>query len=318
MEPTSEQHPKKISTVLVPTDFSDESHKALRYGAALVRKLDSNLHVVHVSEIDFAVPGPALLGTNPLTSDTEEAQELKQQLEAAIGASLPVTFHGRTGRAFDQIVRFAREIEADLIVMSTHGRTALKRLFLGSTAERVVQHSSSPVLVVRRGEGQLVEDGQPLPIEKILVPTDFSAASREALTYARDFGRPFGARLVLFHTFHIPDFITTDRVGIHNLRPTAETGRAAAAEQMREFVAGFDFGGVDFATEITMGGAAEEICRYAERQDIDLIITSTHGRTGFMHVLIGSVAEHVVRYAHLPVLVVPGSVKHAVAAQPAG
>jgi nucleotide-binding universal stress UspA family protein len=317
MQPPSEQHPKKIASVLVPTDFSDESHKALRYGAALVRKLRANLHVVHVSETDYALPGPALPGTNPLTSETEEARSLKQKLESAIGESLPVTFHGRTGRAFDQIVRLAREMEAGLIVMSTHGRTGLKRMFLGSNAERVVQHSSSPVLVVRRSGEQLVQEGQPLRIEKILVPTDFSASSRETLNFAREFGRSFGARLVLFHAFHVPEVTTSDRVGLHNVPPTPETARLAAEEQMRQFAVGFDSGGVDFATVITMGKATDEICRYAEQQRIDLIITSTHGRTGLMHVLIGSVAEHVVRHAHSPVLVMPGSVKQAVAPQSA-
>ncbi len=66
-----------------------------------------------------------------------------------------------------------------------------------------------------------------------------------------------------------------------------------------------------------MGRPAEEICGYAEQHKIDLIITSTHGRTGFMHVLIGSVAEHIVRFAHSFVLVVPGALKHGNPAPPA-
>lgn len=294
-----------IATVLVPTDFSAESLKALRYAAALVGKFGAKLHVVHVSEIDFAAPGPALLGKDPLISDTEVARKLKGQIEAEIDKSISPTFHGRTGRAFDQICRFAREIEADLVVMSTHGRTGLKRLFLGSNAERVVQHCGSPVLVVRQHEREFVADGR-LQLQTILVPTDFSGSSRDALDYAVEFGRQFGARLVLFHSFSVPEFITTDPYGPHNMHPTPEQARAAADDQMREFVKGFDFGGVDFETQITMGRAADEICDYAAKQKIDLVITSTHGRTGFMHVLIGSVAEHVVRHAHSPVLVVPG------------
>jgi nucleotide-binding universal stress UspA family protein len=74
---------------------------------------------------------------------------------------------------------------------------------------------------------------------------------------------------------------------------------------MREFVKGRDFGGVDWESQITIDLAADEICGYAEKQKIDLIITSTHGRTGLMHVLIGSVAEHVVRHGRSPVLVLP-------------
>jgi nucleotide-binding universal stress UspA family protein len=291
-----------IATVLVPTDFSAESLKALPYAAGLVEKFGAKLHVVHVSEVDFAVPGPAQPGKNFQLSDTE----VKEQLEAMTGGPVAATVHGRTGRAFDQICRFAREIEADIVVMSTHGRTGLKRLFLGSNAERVVQHSSSPVMVVRQGERESVAEGQPLQIRTILVPTDFSGSSRDALDYAVEFGRRFGARLVLFHSFVVPEFVTTDPYGSHNMHPTPEQARSAADDQMREFVKGIDFGGVDLETQITMGRAADEICDYAEEHQIDLIITSTHGRTGLMHVLIGSVAEHVVRHAHSPVLVLPG------------
>src|SRR5688572_930416 len=143
--PASANAQERIATVLVPTDFSEESFKALRYGAALARKAGAAFHVVHVAEIDFAPPGAALPGRNPLADKDEEARALRQQIQEVIGPGIAPTFHGRTGRAFDQIVRFARELEADVIVMSTHGRTGLKRLVLGSNAERVVQHSSCPV-----------------------------------------------------------------------------------------------------------------------------------------------------------------------------
>ena len=317
MEQKAAAHLSRLATVLVPTDFSAESFKALRYGAALARKFGAKLHVVHVSEIDFAAPGPALPGRDPLLSDTEIARALKQQFETAPGGAIAAIFHGRTGRAFDQICRFAREIEADLIVMSTHGRTGLKRIFLGSNAERVVQHSSLPVLVVRQSEQEFIADGQSLQIQKILVPTDFSTSSMEALDYAVAFGRDFGARLVLLHSVSIPEFISADPDGPHHLGPTIEETRVAAEGQMREFVQGIDFDQVPFETQITMGRPTEMICGYAEKKEIDLIITSTHGRTGFMHVLIGSVAEHLVRYAHSPVLVVPGSIKQRNASPPA-
>lgn len=291
-----------LTTILVPTDFSPESLTALGYAAALVKKSGGKLHVVHVSEVDFAAPGPALPGRPFQLSDTQ----VRERLETMTGGPIAATVHGRTGRAFDQICRLAREIEADLIVMSTHRRTGLRRLFLGSNAERVVQHSGSPVLVVRASKRELVAAGEPLQVQTILVPTDFSASSMDALGYAVEFGRQFGARLVLFHSFTVPEFVAADPYGPQDVHPTPEETRSAAEDQMREFVKGVDFGGVGFDTQIIMGRAAEEICDYAEKQKVDLIITSTHGRTGLMHVLIGSVAEHVVRYAPSPVLVVPG------------
>ena len=72
----------------MPTDFSPESLKALQYAAAVARKFRAQLHIVHVSEIDYAIPGPALIGADPFTSDTEEAQQLKQQLTAEVGEAI--------------------------------------------------------------------------------------------------------------------------------------------------------------------------------------------------------------------------------------
>ena len=300
-----------ITNVLVPTDFSDEAHKALNYAGALVRRLDAHLHVVNVTESALATPSPARAETNPLLADNEEARALEQQLEAVIGESVAVTFHGRTGRAFDQIVRCAHEIAADLIIIATHGRTGLKRLFLGSTAERVVQYSLSPVLVVRRGEEEVSAEKHPVAIESILVAVDFSSSSAEAVRYAIDFARAFGARLVLFHSLKVPQVIESDPVVRADLPPAWETARAAAEDQMRRFAKMFNFKEVAFETQIMLGGTAEDICDYAFERKSDLIIMSTHGWTGFMHVLIGSVAERVVRYARTPVLVVPGGMRRA-------
>lgn len=302
-------HTGQIATVLVPIDFSAPSIEALHYAAALVTKVGAQLHVVHVSETDFSAPGPSSPDGDPTASDAEIARLLKQRLEAAGCESLAAIFHGRTGRAFDQICRLAREIKVDLIVMSTHGRTGLKRLFLGSNAERVVQHSSSPVLVVRQGDRERVDDGRKLRIQTILVPTDFSASSKEGLSYAVELAGHFGARVILFHSFTIPEILAADPYAAGYVQVSPEEPRTEAEEQMQEFVKQIDFRGVPFETEMAMGHPAEEICGYAEQQKVDLIVTSTHGRTGLMHVLIGSVAEHIVRYAHTPVLVVPGSIK---------
>ncbi len=183
--------------------------------------------------------------------------------------------------------------------------TGFKRLFLGSNAERVVQHSSVPVLVVRQNEPAGRADAEQLQIKTILVPIDFSESSREGLNYAVELARQFGARLVLLHSFNIPELITTDHNATYTQRPSPDEARTAAEDQMREYLNGVAFDGVAFETQITTGRPPEEICDYAETKSIDLIVTSTHGRTGFMHVLIGSTAEHIVRYARSSVLVVP-------------
>lgn len=295
-----------LRTLVVPTDFSGPSFKALRYAAALVRLSGAALHVVHVAEIDFGVPGEALPDRNPLVDDTQEAQALQEQLREFAGPNVVPTFHGRTGRAFDQIVQFARELEADLIVMSTLGQRGFKRLLFGSNTERVVQHSSCPVLVVRANQPDARAKNE-VRLRTILVPIDFSVSSDNALRTAVAFAHQFDARLVLFHSVVGPVIPAAAGYTVPTLDVAIERSRSAVEKQLRALVETTNFGSVAHEIQITTGFPGEAICSYADRRGADLIIISRRGRTGLMHVLIGSVAEHVVWYALAPVLLVPAA-----------
>ncbi|MEP6809250.1 MAG: universal stress protein [Chthoniobacterales bacterium] len=306
--PSRHRGSAKITTVLVPCDLSERSIEAAHYAGGLAKKFGATVHFIHVSEIDHVPPDIALIPSDPVAWEEEGARALKERFKRTSRGTVSANFHERLGRPSDQICRLSEEIGADLVVMSTSDGNGLKRLFLGSNAERVVQHSSVPVIVVRSDEGQVIDHTQ-LRIQTILVPTDFSTASVEGLNYAISFAREFGARLVVFHAFSTQDFVTPNPYGLYNVRPTPEEAHSATEVLMRDFVTRCDFAGVEFETHITTSEAAEGICDYAEEIKADLIITSTHGRTGFLHVLIGSVAEDVVRYARSPVLVVPGSLK---------
>ena len=218
--------------------------------------------------------------------------------------------HVRTGTpVFDVICRLAAEISADLIVTPTHGHTGLKHVFLGSTAERVVQHAPCPVLVARkRGKkpSRVASKGKASgSIDTILVPVDFSQPSFQALEYSIEFAERVAAKLIVFHAVDLGYAFTADGYGMCDLSILIEGARKGAEHQMREFVRLAKFRGVKFETVVKDGTPVSEICAVAEQRDVDLITTATHGRTGFKHLLMGSVAEQVVRHAHRPVLVVP-------------
>jgi nucleotide-binding universal stress UspA family protein len=208
------------------------------------------------------------------------------------------------GPPFDEICRFAQEIPVDLIVMPTHGRTGLKHVFLGSTAERIVQHSSCPVLVTR-GNAVQSNNGSPFKIKTILVPVDFSSCSREGLRYAIGFANECGARIILLHATYLGYIYSSEGTAIYDIPGLQKAARKNAERQMRQFVKAVRFGGVKFETVFTEGSPVLDICAFAKDHDVDLIVTSTHGLTGFKHVLIGSIAEQVVRHASCSVLVVP-------------
>ena len=210
------------------------------------------------------------------------------------------------GLAYEEICAAARRLNADLIVVATHGYTGYKRTFLGSTAERIVQHSACPVLVVRQNLahwngsiGRRTRTG--FHLARILVPTDFSECSRIAFTHASGLARDFKAELRLLHVINPHTYPFGDKYTALDQSRLMGEAADAAQKQMRSMVARSN---LRYSARVIHGPPATEICN-AANHDVDLIVISTHGRTGLGHLLIGSVAEHVVRYAHCPVLVIP-------------
>ena len=302
-----------FSNILVPTDFSPISLKALEYACTLGTAFGAILHLLHVN--DIAVEAPTLAALSPPSRELK-AKLLHRLDSIAAEISAPtrgLRRHVRSGKAFNEVCEAARDLSADLIVTATHGYSGLKRILLGSTTERIVQHSFCPVLVVREHQREFVSsrsrerahNRRRICLDRILVPTDFSEHSRHALSYALAFAKHFGAEVILLNAIYPhyyasnPDYFSSDYGSLLD-----EAHRAAKAE-MAKLLQATSFDGVSFKTRIEEGHPVQTILDVAKEWDADLIVTSTHGRTGLEHVLIGSTAEQVVRYATCPVLVVP-------------
>jgi nucleotide-binding universal stress UspA family protein len=291
-----------IQNILVPIDFSRSSIEALRAANTLARQFSAAIHLGHVYLFGFpsdwiAVPA-ALPDWAPSVDENPESRLKAKLREVAQSFGVAETHcHLRNGTPlFDQICRLARDIHADLIVTATHGYKGIKHLLLGSTAERLVQHAPCPVFVCR---------GIARKIGKVLVPVDFSSCSLGALNYAIGFANSAGAKIIVFHALDLSYAHTADGYVMYDCTALTIAAQKEAERQMREFITVVKFGGVKFGTAIRVGMPVDEICGFAADEDVDLIITATHGRTGFKHVLIGSVAENVVRHADRAVLVVP-------------
>jgi nucleotide-binding universal stress UspA family protein len=143
-----------ILRILVPVDFSASSRKALRYAISFARQFDSEITLLHVRPLPYY---PADLGGFPTTIPADEPSTRRIQARLDADADLiPSELRGqkllRVGSAYDEICNAARELNAELIIISTHGHSGLKHVVLGSTAERVVRHAPCPVLVVREHE----------------------------------------------------------------------------------------------------------------------------------------------------------------------
>ncbi len=308
----SPQVPVRIKTILVPLDFSRPAMQALSYAVSLATEFGATIHLVHVNAADeaCAVPGAGHLMHECAESVTFLQERLSEVQRKHVPSFWPENCHVRTGQAYQEICGLARELEADVIVLATRGHTGLKRIVLGSTAERVVRFAPCPVLVVRQRKRKgpaapgLVTSSRELAIRKILVPVDFSQCGMAGAIYAALLAKTFNAKLCLFHALQPLAPMVMDRISA-NLSGRDETNLANARVDMEAFTKLDFLRGVKCEIEIRTGYPVDEICESASRPDIDLVVTSTHGRTGLNRMLLGSVAEHIVRYAEGPVLVVP-------------
>jgi universal stress protein A len=303
----------QVKSALVPLDFSRASLKAIEYALPLTKLFGANLHFVHAFDYDYPL---STFSAMPLVmSETEIAHGAKRRLQdiaKKYRADLPsANLHVVKGRAYHAICELAQKLETDLIITTTHGHTGLKHVFLGSTAERIVQHAPCAVLVVREHEREFLRSNgrrgskSTIALKKILVPVDFSDCSMGGLKSAVRFAQVWGAQLVIYNCVPLQTFAAYGEYGGRDLTALSNYAQDAAKEEMEEVVSKLRSQGIIAEGVIELGVPAQEICDYARTHDVDLIITSTHGSTGLTHVLLGSTAEHVVRYAHCPVLITP-------------
>jgi universal stress protein A len=157
-----------------------------------------------------------------------------------------------------------------------------------------------------RGDESLLERGtrsaSPFTIQRVLVPVDFSECAQKALEYAIPFAKQFNAQLVLLHV--VPANYPIGEFGMIDVAFMEKELRATAEKQLAALVSNRIPKGVVSQSHVRVGRPVSEIVHIARQEQVDLIVLSTHGHTGFKHVLLGSVTENVVRYAPCPVLVV--------------
>ncbi|HXT12607.1 MAG TPA: universal stress protein [Candidatus Angelobacter sp.] len=298
----------QLSQILVPVDFSKASRQAVKYAVALAETFDAGLHLLSVVEPVLFMSGLERMPI-ALPSDAEMVSSAQHDLEELARQEIPATMTAtltvKKGKPPQVIIRAAAKLGVDLIVIPTHGRTGLKRVLLGSTAEQVIRHGPCPVLTLRRrvlARSKHYADGVPTRIKRILVPVDFSTPSLRSLHYAISFAQIVKARLVLLHV--VPESIGGSHHVISQLKRFKDQAINRARISLVQLAKQEFVGQVPATVNVTSGVPFDEINRAAEASACDTIIIATHGRTGFKRALMGSTAENVVRYARCPVLVV--------------
>jgi nucleotide-binding universal stress UspA family protein len=282
--------------ILCPIDFSPGSQQAMRVAVRLASEADAELvlvHAWHVPPMAFAeeyVYSPVLI--QELRDGAEAALETATREATALGAKR-LASKLVTGMPRHAIVEVLEHEPAfDLVVMGTHGRSGLARFLLGSVAEGVVRHAPCSVLAVR-------PDGEPRPFTRVLCPVDFSGSSEHAAELAAALVQPGSARITLLHVIDPPAVYSRGQRMLDLVRDLDRY----SAEHLDRWAAQLA-ARVPVAKLSRVGHPGAEILKVLEEEPaFDLIVLGSHGRIGLERVLLGSVAEKVVRHASCPVLV---------------
>ncbi len=289
-------------TILAATDFSPTADKAAAVARDLCRRFDADLSMLHVVVIldDVDLEKEDRRHLDELMASTGETRRAAMENDAESRTGIEITSHLVRGiTPGETIVESASTFGCDLIVMGTHGRRGLSHLLLGSVAERVVRTSKVPVLTVR-SDAAINPDG----VRRILVPHDFSTASTAAIEIAVGWARVLEAEITLLHVVEpvvYPEFYSVD------LLPDDLMGRltARSEEALRKAAAQFS-GAVPIHTAVAVGRASDSITAYVDPEKFDLVVMATRGLSGLEHMLLGSVAESVLRRSRVPMLTIPG------------
>jgi universal stress protein E len=264
--------PFRIRSILVASDLSDRARDVVRTAGAFAALTEAELHVVYAAEGTVTTEAS---GRDPAA---EAAGRLREQLRQALPRDAKVTsLRVDPGRAHEVILRRAREVHADLIVVGPHRERLEARQVLGTTADRIVRTSDQPCLIVHRPVS--------LPLRRVLVPSDLSDAARGALDLA----------LIWAAALRLParDGEETRVDVLHVLPELSVRTEAERALQDQVTAAGERTGCAALLTvnELVVAGdaAADQILRRAGEVRADLLVLGTHGESALSRALIGSV-----------------------------
>jgi nucleotide-binding universal stress UspA family protein len=288
-----------LQNVLFATDFSPCSNAALPYATSFARRHNATLHAVHVrlTDADLLFMSPDNW-PGALEDEDKQVRGNIEQLETQL-RGLPHDVLTPKGKVADALARIVAEKKIDLLVLGTHGRTGVRKLFAGSVAEEVFRSSSCAVLTV--GPKVSSEPSGQIQFRHILFATDFSEDSLAALPLAISLAEEDEARLSILHVIDQP------AAGIMHL----EDVRRSLKARLQELVKPEDYPwcraecSVEFSRQFAP--PAERILEIAQDRAVDLIVVGvrrTHGTGTTVTHLTPTTAQHIVAHAECPVLTV--------------
>lgn len=300
-----------LRSLLVPLDGSDLSEWSLPLATKVARATGAQLHLARVHE---RYEPEHLIGNSSFQWEgldleeydgrhrIHESEYLTTVTERLDGDGVVVDARLLDGDPAERLAGYADEVHSDLIVITSHGRSGLRRAWLGSVTDAIIRTTHRPLLILHPGEKRALEAGN-LEIRHIVVPLDGSTASEAVLGPARDLARAAGAQITLLHVISDPAVFGPRIMTFRPDRVGAELDRVLSyledlAEELRD-------AGVDTTVYANKGNRpASAIAHMARELDADVIALATHGYGGMKRTVLGSVTDKLLRTTHVPLLVV--------------
>jgi nucleotide-binding universal stress UspA family protein len=298
----------RMARILCPIDFSEFSRHALDHAVGLAKWYGSTVSMLFVHRLPTpaVAAGPVVVPEAfvPMQLTGTEREQILQRMEElasadrAAGATVDTIIVEGLNVA-ETIVDQADQLDVDLIVLGTHGRSGFRRLVLGSVAEKVLRTAARPVMIVAPRAPDAVPR-EPLSMREIVCPVDFSPSAARALEYATSFAGQTKARVTVVHVVQLlpelAEIPPPDFAGYHQM--LLENARRHMADLLTPAVRS----ACEIEELILTGTAYREILRLASERHADLIVMGVQGRGPIDLAFFGSTAQHVVRQATCPVV----------------
>ena len=290
--------------ILVPLDGSDLAEIALPYAEELAGALGCDITLIHVSEsADEKYENMHQLYIERIVEATiEDAEKFRKNKRAK---KIKVSSVHLTGHVAEQIVDYADKENIGLIVMTTHGRSGIRRWILGNVAAKVVRATDRPIALIRAKDTP--PEARTERINKILVPLDGSKASEVVFPHVSELASRLKAEVVLFQVV-APSYFVYAIPGEAVLQPHSPEDLQNMIENSKLYLdkvgAEFRDKGIETTSEVGIGGPAEEIIRIADEIQVDMVAMSTHGHSSISLWAFGSNADKVLHAGDTPVLLV--------------
>lgn len=295
------------SLIIVPLDGSSFAEIALPTAFTIARAWNAEIELVTVhepvsmSDVDH---GYNLWENRSMEWAEEYMAQVVARIKDEVGLDvLSALTVGSAPEALENHVRFR---EADLVVMTSHGRGPLSRIWLGSVTDRFIRSTSTPVLLVRPEEGEESDLSKEIAFDRVLIPVDGSQEGDAILTPALALGKACDSEFVLLHvsgytkefaSIYLPHTVQMNAETMEEERKKAEDDIDARVERLRSE-------GVKVTGRVMLDNSPSDgVLHFAAQHDIDLIAMATHGRGRVARMVLGSVTDKVLRGAHHPVLV---------------